>query len=87
MSHPIPFKQANQVLDRPEGTTREECGSLEVFRDGKQCISRWQFSDSEIEELKRNGGKVYLWVMMGATQPPVYVSPDNPFKVPDAKES
>ncbi len=78
MSHPIGFAQANTMLMRPLGMTAEQCASLEVFRGEGQCISRWQFTDAELDELKRNGGKCYvqLW---GDTQPPVYISPITPF--------
>jgi len=87
MSHPIGFPQANGILERPKGTTKEECSSLEVYRDGMRCISRWQLTDEEIEELKKNGGKLYLWVWMGDTQPPVYVSPQNPWSGEDEPDA
>lgn len=84
MAHPIGFPQANNILGRPPGVSAEDCASLEVFQNGKQCISRWQLTESELEQLKRNGGKLYLWVW-GATQPPIYVSSEDPF-TPRAKQ-
>lgn len=81
MAHPIGFGEANCILQRPEGMTAEECVSLEVFRDGKYCVSRWQLNDDDMEELKRNGGKIYLMVV-GATQPPVAVAVKTPFEQP-----
>jgi hypothetical protein len=79
MAHPIGFKEATDILQRPAGMSADECKSLEVFRDGKYCISRWQFTDEELDELKRNGGKVYLLVM-GKAQPPAFVGAMSPFQ-------
>lgn len=78
MAHPIPFRQANQILRRPDGMTSEECASLEVFNDGKLIASRWQLDDDEIEELKRNGGKLYL-IIWGQMHPPIAPVVKSPF--------
>lgn len=78
MAHPIGFREANGIIQRPTNLSAVECSSLELFRDGKYCISRWQLTDEELEELKRNGGKIYLEVM-GVTQPPVLISVLTPF--------
>ena len=78
MAHPIGFAQANTILQPPEGTPPGEVKTLEVFRNGSVCISRWQLSDAEIAELKANGGKIYL-VVMGTTQPPVSLGVITPF--------
>lgn len=78
MAHPIPFKEANCILSRPANTTAEEVKSLECFRDGTVCVSRWQFTDEELAELVRNNGKVYVSVM-GVTQPPILLIVETPF--------
>jgi len=78
MANPIPFREANGILGRPVSMTAEECQSVECFRDGEVCITRWQLSDAEIGELKRNGGKVYLSII-GATMPPAKVEALSPF--------
>ncbi|MCZ7645269.1 MAG: hypothetical protein M5U26_08295 [Planctomycetota bacterium] len=85
MAHPIGFPLANCILQRPPGMTAEECGSLEVYRDGRQCISRWQLTDAELEELKRNGGKLYVWILIDP-QPPVALSPFEPRATPDQEK-
>ncbi len=41
MAQPIPFREANGILGRPAGMTAEECKSVECFRDGEHCITRW----------------------------------------------
>jgi len=67
---PIAFPQATIELQKPEGMTDEECGSLPVFRDGQHCISCWQPTLKERLSILLFG-KVWLWVWMGNTQPPV----------------
>jgi hypothetical protein len=67
---PIEFEQANKNLLKPEGMSDEECGSLPVFTDGKQCISLWKMTWGErLSALFF--GKIWLFVHMGQTQPPV----------------
>ena len=78
MANQIGFREANCILERPKGMTAEECSSLEVYRDGQYVISRWQLTDEELDELKRNGGKVYL-LILGATMPPACVAVKSPF--------
>lgn len=82
MAHSIGFKEANKILDRPPSLTAEECLSLEVYQDKMFTISRWQLSDEEIEELKRNGGKVYI-AMLGHAIPPHKIEVLSPFREPE----
>lgn len=44
---PKNFKEATKVLQKPEDMTNEECSSLSVWNDGKQCISCWKPSIKE----------------------------------------
>jgi hypothetical protein len=67
---PIKFPQANKELGKPHGWTDEQCGALPVFSDGRQCISLWKMTWRErLSALFF--GRVWLWVFMGDTQPPV----------------
>ena len=69
---PIRFPQANRNLLKPEGLTDEQCGSLPVYADGSRCISCWQMSWKErLQALVF--GRVWLFVWMGQTQPPVAI--------------
>lgn len=69
---PMKFEQANKDLLKPEGWTDEECGSLPVYSDGRQCISLWKMTWRErLSALFF--GKVWLSVHMGQTQPPVWL--------------
>lgn len=76
---PIEFPEQNGCLGKPESMSDEECTPLPVYRDGNQCVSCWQLSDEEIIRLIQNDGKIYLCVLSGITQPPVWLAVDNPF--------
>ncbi len=70
---PTNFKEANRTLNKPESMTDEECSSLRVFTDGRQCISCWRMTWKErLEALLF--GRLWLSVLSGRTQPPVWVS-------------
>ena len=73
---PIKFKEANMNLLRPHNMTKEECSSLWVYSDGRQCISCWKLSwKQRLKALLF--GKVWLSVLSGSTQPPVWLDCDN----------
>jgi hypothetical protein len=69
---PTKFKEANKDLLKPQGMTDEQCGSLPVFTDGNQCISHWQLTWKERFQVLFFG-KIWLGVISGQTQPPVWV--------------
>jgi len=76
---PINFPQSTNVLQKPSEMTDKECLPLPVWNDGKQCISCWK--PSFIERVKiLFTGKVWLGVMSGTTQPPVFISGENVFE-------
>lgn len=75
---PINFKQQNTVLEKPENMKDSECSALPTFRDGKQCISCWELSEQDLEEINKTK-KVYLGVLSGNTQPPVFLTVQTPF--------
>lgn len=59
--------------------TESECSSLHVWCDGYQCVSVWKATF--IERLKiLFTGKVWLGVLSGKTQPPVFVSGECVFE-------
>lgn len=69
---PIKFNQANKNLLKPNSMTDDECSSLWVYTDRNQCISCWKMNwKQRINALF--SGKVWLSVMSGCTQPPVWV--------------
>jgi hypothetical protein len=73
---PIKFPEANKKLLKPSGMTESECSALWVYTDGKQCISCWRLTlRQRIKALLY--GKVWLSVLSGQTQPPVWLDCDK----------
>ena len=70
MGVPTEFEGSNSVLGAPRGSENVE--SLPVFSNGTCCVSAWALSDEEIEEIVRTR-RVFVSVMSGRTQPPVFV--------------
>jgi hypothetical protein len=70
---PIAFKEATNVLQRPESMSASECGPLAVWSDGMQCVSCWRLTWRErISALLF--GTAWVAVHFGRTQPPVYAA-------------
>lgn len=68
---PSEHRFANMTLNAPTGQ-EDEIGSLAVYSDGEQCISCWQMSWRErLSALLF--GRVWLSVLSGRTQPPVWL--------------
>jgi len=78
---PVEFDEQTHILSKPKGVTDEECAPLPVFRDGEQVISCWEFNKEDLEEINRTG-RIYLSVVSGHTQPPVWISAESPFIQP-----
>jgi hypothetical protein len=74
----VEFPQVNKRLGPPKGMSAAQCGTLPVYADGRSCISCWVLSPEEIEHLVLNGGRIWLGIMSGETQPPVFVSATEP---------
>jgi len=64
------------TLAAPEGM-EDEVSSLPCFRNGIMTVSCWQLTQSELNEVVASGGKVFLAVMFGATQPPVFLADEH----------
>ena len=77
---PIYFDEANKVLTAPDGMSKEACVDLCVVNDGNQSISCWELNDEERRAIAE-GANIWLGVLAGATQPPVWLSTERPFKV------
>lgn len=75
---PIDFKQSTKVLQRPSTMAESKCQSLPVWCDGKQCVSCWKPTFKERLNILF-GGKVWLGVLSGKTQPPVFLTGEKVF--------
>lgn len=76
---PIDFPQSTKVLQKPSTMSDNECSSLHVWNDGKQCVSCWKPTFKERMNILF-GGKVWLGVLSEKTQPPVFVSGEMVFE-------
>lgn len=73
---PIRFNEANKCLSKPNNMTDKQCSSLWVYSNGRECVSCWKLTIKErIKALIF--GKVWLSILSGQTQPPVWLSVDN----------
>jgi len=77
----IEFPQVTKTLQKPKGMTDEQCMPLPVFNDGKQSVSCWALNKEELELIQKTG-KIYLGIVFGPTQPPVWLSIEDPFVEP-----
>jgi hypothetical protein len=81
MGKAIYFKGANVDLGAPQGMTAEQVYTCPVMvgidtqLNSLSCITCFQLDSTELEELKVNGGKVYLQII--GWQPTVCVSAHN----------
>jgi hypothetical protein len=76
--YPIGFKESNFVLGRPGNMTDEECDQLPIYRDGLHCISCWKLSQEEMDLIQKTGC-VYIAILSGETQPPMFATVHPPF--------
>ena len=76
---PIDFEQSTKVLQKPGTLSDAQCGALPVWCDGKQCVSCWEPSFKERIKILF-GGNVWLGVLSGKTQPPVFVTGERVFE-------
>lgn len=69
MANPVEFQGANTVLLGG----RENVSDMHVFRNGNVCVSCWQFTPEELAKIAEDGGRVYVSVFSGQTQPPIFI--------------
>lgn len=86
---PINFKEANTTFTKPEGFSKEECGSLPTFngKDGAGhdvMVSAWSPTTEEIHRMIA-GKPVYL-VIVGTVMPPVSITVDDIFGAEQAEK-
>lgn len=65
---PDRFPEKNKTLQPPQGMA--DCEPLDVWTDGKRCVSRWKMTWRErISALVF--GRVWVHIWSGYTQPPI----------------
>ena len=75
---PIDFPESTKVLQKPAEMNDQECRPLPVWGDGKQIVSKWKANFKERIMILFTGN-VWLGVLSGNTQPPVWVDGCRPF--------
>lgn len=81
---PSQFTESNKTLLAPTGM--DNCDSLPVFTDGKQCISLWRPTWRERLQFLFYG-RLWVYVIGGSTQPPIALVIDKTvFKTSFGKE-
>lgn len=78
---PIDFPQSTKVLQKPELMLDTECKPLPIWSDGKECVSCWRPTLKERVRILISG-KVWLSVLSGRTQPPVFITGEQFFARP-----
>lgn len=72
MGRPVSFPGANRTLGPPAGADEISVSAMPIFGNGAHCVSCWELDPDEIAEVLRTG-RVFLTVVSGPSQPPVYV--------------
>lgn len=76
MAHPIKFNGMNYELSKPKGMDDLQCSSLPVFRNEINCVSCWEFTDEEIQEIIKTK-RIYVSLWSGFTQPPILLGTED----------
>jgi hypothetical protein len=76
MGSPVQWPGANRILAPPKGMDETQCSNLAVFSNGVTCVSCWELSEEELDEIIRSRC-VFLSVFSGGTQPPVFVGSED----------
>lgn len=74
MGEPIDFHGANRKLLPPKGS--DTMGELPTYTNGICSVSCWKLTPREVAEINRTG-RVFLAIMSGETQPPVFVGDEE----------
>jgi hypothetical protein len=74
MAEGVHFHGANMRLGPPRGAENVE--PLHTYTNGTCSVSCWQLSEEELAEINRTGC-VYVSILSGRTQPPVFVAPES----------
>jgi len=73
---PVEFTQVNKNLISQDD--RDGIKPLPVYSDGERCVSCWRMSIKE-RLLALLTGKAWAHSLTGKTQPPIFISTENPF--------
>jgi hypothetical protein len=69
----VPFPEANLVLTGPQGPEDPDVSTVMARALEGTVVTCWQLSETDLEALIANGGKVWLSVW-GRTMPPAMIT-------------
>ena len=71
MAIPIVFDGANKRVGRPLGSTHP--GDLVTYNNGICSVSCWVLTPDELTAMLESGGRIFVSVLSGRTQPALFV--------------
>lgn len=77
MAEIVNWYGVNKTLTTPKGEEKDRIADMPVFNNGRVSVSCWQLTREEMIEVINNNGRVYLAVMFGPSQPPVFVGSEE----------
>lgn len=80
MAKLIPWHGINKILNPPKDWDNSVIQDMPVFNNGKYTVTCWQLSPEELAKVAQNSGKVFVAVMYGASQPPMFVGTEQTVK-------
>lgn len=75
MAEPIAWHGANKVLNPPKGN--DYISTINVFNNGTASVSCWRLTPEELIEATQNGGLVFVAVLSGPSQTPMFVGSEE----------
>ena len=75
MAQPVDFTGTNVIMKAPRGS-EEIVQDVRAFRNEQCCITCWNLTADEIEEVNRTG-RIFLSVHYGGGMPPVFVGGED----------
>lgn len=73
MAIAVPFPEANIRLTGPQGADDPDVYTVHARRLDGTCVTCWQLSSEDIEEIIASGGKLWLSVW-GPSMPPTIIT-------------
>lgn len=77
MAHSIHWHGQTKILKPPNADDRDRIHDICIFNNGNVSVSCWQLTPEELADIIQNGGKVYLAVLYGPSQPPCFVGSED----------
>lgn len=74
MANAIEWHGQNKILNSPK---EADYPVLNIFNNGKVSVSCWQLTAEELAEVVQHGGKIFIAVLGGVSQYPMFVGTEE----------